>query len=80
MFWGIAILVMFLLYITAKGELPIYMSFFRPQPNTSDNSAAINGAAAGSSVPLMPGVPVATGLPSQETIPFTGIPGAGLSG
>ena len=46
MFWGTAILVMFLLYITSKGELPVYMAFFRPQPNTSDNSAVITPAQA----------------------------------
>lgn len=38
MFWGIAVLVMFVLFVTAKGELPIYISFFSPQQNTSDNT------------------------------------------
>lgn len=76
MFWGIATLVLFLMFVTAKGELPTYIGFFTPQPNTSDttsNAAAI-GAAAASSVPFMGGQPAATGLPSQMTVPLASTP------
>jgi hypothetical protein len=81
MFWGIAVLVMFVLYITANGELPIYISFFSPQPNTSDVTAAsAMNAAAASSVPQMPGVPAATGPASSNTVPFSTLPGTAIGG
>ena len=82
MFWGISVLVLFLLFVTAKGELPTYIGFFTPQPNTSDTSAGATAisTAAGQTVPLMPGVPAAVGAPSQNTIPWTTVPGSLIGG
>ena len=79
MWYGAALLFLWVAYVTAKDELPTYLGFLIPQGTATAPPAqtpAQIGTAAASTVPLMPGVPAAGGLPSQNLVPWSTIPGS----
>lgn len=71
MWYGLALLMMFVVFVTARGELPIYMGFLIPQgsaatpPGIEQQAAAATGTLAQTitqAPPLTFAGPGATGL------------------
>lgn len=81
MTWGAAMLALFVLYVSAKGELPTYLGFLVPQGSaTAPPAQTVLGTAASETVPFMSGQPAASTPGSQEMIPWTTVPGALIGG
>ena len=73
---------LFFMNVIAKGDLPNYKAvLFGSGQATTTPSPTNTGNAAATAVPgNTAGLPYATGLPSQMTVPFSLVPGVGLGG